>query len=103
MAKLEAGMNSEPRRAIIASIRDKDGKIQNIIDHAQFIEEKERTTMMPDVYFCFIIKALIDDFGVALVRGTNGQVNQEQFEAQLIENLQDMLSTKTRENQDEAR
>ena len=52
---------------------------------------------MPDEYLGFLIKTMIDDYGNFLVNYTNGKVNKEQFEAQFMENLNNMLSMKTRQ------
>lgn len=77
---------------ILSSFRDEDGKIQNGINHTAFLNQK----MMPDVYFCFILKTLIDDFGSTLEKATQGKINKEQFEATLLDNLRDMLPEKTK-------
>ncbi len=84
------------KKMIIMSMREEDGGIFNGMDHTEFIKEQERGGMMPDIYFCFILKSLIDDFGEYLVKATDGKVNKEQFEANLITNLIDMIPDKTR-------
>ena len=80
---------------ILQSERDEDGKIQNSISYTEFAKEMERIGVMPDLYFCFIIKTLIDDFGNSLVK--INKINKEQFEAQFMENLRDFLGQNTRE------
>lgn len=84
------------KNVIIQSVRDENGCIYNGIDHTEFQKEQKRGGMMPDVYFCFILKSLIDDFGSFLVKATNGKINKEQFEANLITNLVDMIPDSTR-------
>lgn len=84
-------------KVIIQSIRDENGKIQNFFNHMEFIEEMNRADMMPDVYFTFILKTLIDDFGEFLIKATQGKINKEQFEANLITNLTEMIPSKTKE------
>ncbi len=76
------------------SIRDEDGRIQNIMGHEEFIKATEKTGTMPDVYFCFLIKTMIDDFGDVLTKVA--QTNKEQFEAKFMENLNEMLAQKTK-------
>ena len=81
-------------KLILGTHVDKNGKIQNIIDHAEIINQTPNKD--PDVYFAFLIKTLIDDFGLTLNQAAG--ISQEQFEARFIENLIDMMGQKTREN-----
>lgn len=81
---------------IIQVLRDEKGRISNSINHEEFIQEMNISNRMPDIYFAFIIKSLIDDFGSSLTKATKGKINKEQFEAQFLDNLKTMMPEKTR-------
>jgi len=82
---------------LLQTIRDEDGRIQNVINHKELLIENSGNSVMLDVYFCFILKTLIDDFGEFLTTATKNKINKEQFEATIINNLIQMIPDKTRE------
>jgi hypothetical protein len=82
---------------LLQTIRDEDGKIQNIINHKELLMENNGISVMPDVYLCFLLKTIIDDFGEFLTTATKNKINKEQFEATIISNLIQMIPDKTRE------
>lgn len=88
------------KEQVIEVIRNEDGSISNIINYSLLAKyyDPKNSWSHPDIYLTFIIKTIVDDFGDSLVKGM--KVNKEQFEAFFIKNLQEMLSQKTRKNED---
>ena len=78
---------------------DENGLIQNHMDPAMFLQKNNKTDMMPDVFFAFLLKTMIDDFGNHLSLATQNRINKEQFEAALLDNLADMIPSQTRTTQ----
>lgn len=84
---------------LLQTVRDdSDGSIKNRINYPEFIKEMQRTNneTLPDLYLCFIIKTLIDDFGNTLAKIPGCKINKEQFEAMFMENLNEYLGVKTK-------
>jgi hypothetical protein len=93
-------MNKEDSEDLIIVKKFKDGKTQNWINIPLIykLQNKEDTTTWADVQLAYYLKTIIDDFGVILVNNSNNTVNKEQFEAALMQNLNDLLSQKTKVN-----
>lgn len=84
---------------LISTIIDNNGRISNLINYPKIGEVvlgNLDQIKSPDIYFAFLIKTMVDDFGETLVNITNGKVNKEQFEAQFIEDLKWFLAQKTK-------
>lgn len=84
---------------LISTIIDDNGRISNLINYPKIGEVvlgNIEQFQGPDIYFAFLIKTMIDDFGDVLVKITNGKVNKEQFEAQFLEDLKWLLAQKTK-------
>ena len=77
-----------------------DGRIRSNFNVLEFRKQYELNRMPPDVYLAFGIKALIDDFAVFLKILYGDGLNQEQYEAKMMENIQFFLSQNTRVNVD---
>lgn len=84
---------------LISTIINDNGRVSNLINYPKIGEvvlSNIEHFQGPDIYFAFLIKTMIDDFGDVLVKVTNGKVNKEQFEAQFIEDLKWFLAQKTK-------
>ena len=88
-------MNAD-KEILLATLVGEDGGLNNVFNQPLFLKHHEKLKLMPDVYLVFVLKTIIDDYGDFLVKTTNGKLNKEQFEAQFVANLTEMLSKKTR-------
>ncbi len=71
------------------------GNIQNQIFCLNIAEALNRTELPIDVWFCFAMKTLIQDFGHVLQAFSKEPFNMEQYEAAFLENLEKMITINT--------
>lgn len=94
-------MSDEPDVKIAFSCSvDGEGSVQNhfsLLDIWMASEKVRQNNpqMAIDVYFTFLIKTLIDDFGTYLALFTKKEINKEQFEAGVIDNLIKLITVNT--------
>jgi hypothetical protein len=81
---------------LLQTVRDESGHTLNSFNWPEFVKTEIQNGMLPDVYFAFLVKTMVDDFGSFLSHATKGAANKEQFEAQFLVNLSDFLLKKTR-------
>ena len=79
-------------KGLITTTVDENSHIQNYINLEDIV--KNGAGVPADCYFCFLIKTLVDYFGLTLNKASG--VNQEQFESMFMENLKEMLGQETR-------
>lgn len=73
------------------------GGVNNKFDFKALIEESQRNNIGIDVYLAFMIKTAVDDFGEVIKRVVpENSFNKEQFEADFLMNLEELLTTQTR-------
>ncbi len=80
---------------IIGATINENGHIQNMINFPLFLNPlaQDKEQPHPEVYFSFVLKTLIDNFGDQIYKKFS---EKEQFEARLISNLTKMLAEKTK-------
>lgn len=92
---MENNNTSFDQRPLFSCFKEKGGFIQNDFDwkfiYESFLESDPKLYDGVDVYFCFLIKTLISDFGLMLTHALKNPDIKKEFEAKIIENLKDML------------
>lgn len=85
-------MSNTMNKILLQTIVDEDGKIQNNVNYLEILNQDSHNT--PDVYFCFLLKTLIDDFSATISEVT--KASKKEIEDNFIQNLKLMLGEKTR-------